>query len=79
MRRLGLFLVEKSPRAALRAVSRIEAALISLQNMPTRNPMRLEGHRELMIRFSSSGYVVRYRIDPKAVIIARIFHMRENR
>lgn len=41
--------------------------------------MRLEEHRELMISFSSSGYVVRYRVDTDAVIVARIFHMRENR
>ena len=41
--------------------------------------MRPEDHRELMVPFSSSGYVVRYRVDPDAVVIARIFHMREDR
>ena len=41
--------------------------------------MRLDAYRELMIPFSSSGYVVRYRVDADAVIVARIFHMRENR
>lgn len=32
-----------------------------------------------MIPFSSSGYVVQYRVDPEKVIVARIFHMREDR
>lgn len=41
--------------------------------------MRLEDYRELMIPFSSSGYVVRYRVDPDAVLVARIYHMREDR
>ncbi|WP_374039178.1 type II toxin-antitoxin system RelE/ParE family toxin [Brevundimonas staleyi] len=76
---MGQFLVEKSPRAALRAVSTIEAALISLQYLPARSPMRLEDQRELMIPFNSSGYVVRYRVDADVVVIARIFHMREER
>ncbi len=35
--------------------------------------------RELYIRFGDSGYVVQYRIDPDAVLVARIFHMREAR
>ena len=41
--------------------------------------MRLEDHRELMVPFSSSGYVVRYRVDIDSVVVARIFHMREDR
>lgn len=40
---------------------------------------RVGGARELYIRFGDSGYVVQYRIDADAVLVARIFHMREAR
>ncbi len=35
--------------------------------------------RLLRIRFGDSGYVAEYRLDAKVVVIARIFHMREDR
>jgi len=38
-----------------------------------------EDHRELYIRFGDSGYVVQYRVDADAVVVARIFHAREDR
>ncbi len=47
--------------------------------MPARLRPDASGLRELYIRFGDSGYVVQYRIDIDAVIVARIFHMREAR
>nr|WP_292152442.1 type II toxin-antitoxin system RelE/ParE family toxin [Brevundimonas sp.] len=79
LRRLGQFLVAKSPRAARRAVNLIEEALISLQEMPDRTPIREDGIRELMVRFGAGGYVARYRVMADHVIVLRIFHMREDR
>ena len=37
------------------------------------------GDRELSVKFGKAGYIVRYRIDPDAVVVARIFHMLEHR
>ena len=76
--RLAAFLAEHDPRAALRAVDAITTGIARLADMP-RIGQRVGGARELYIRFGDSGYVVQYRIDPDAVLVARIFHMREAR
>ena len=39
----------------------------------------LDGLRHLYIPFGDSGYVVQYRVDADAVVVARIFHAREDR
>lgn len=57
----------------------IDAALTGLADWPMRGSDLGEGFRHLPIRFGDSGYLAIYRIDPKAVIVARIFHMREDR
>lgn len=77
--RLNAFLADQSTDAARRAMDAIETALRSLNEMPDRAPERPQGMRELMIPFGISGYVVQFRVDHDAVIIARIFHMREDR
>ena len=76
--RLAAFLAEHDPRAALRAVDAITTGIARLADMP-RIGQRVGGARELYIRFGDSGYVVQYRIDADAVLVARIFHMREAR
>lgn len=77
--RLNAFLAPQSPRAARRAMDAIDSGLRSLSDMPDRASGRPHGVRELMIPFGMSGYVVQYRIDHDAVIIARVSHMREDR
>ncbi len=77
--RLAEFLVEKNPNAALRAVETIVFALASLPDFPDQGHAIGGGRRELMIPFGNSGYVAQYRIDTDAVIVVRIFHMREDR
>ena len=76
--RLAAFLAEHDPRAALRAVDAITTGIARLADMP-RIGQQVGAARELYIRFGDSGYVVQYRIDADAVIVARIFHMREAR
>lgn len=76
---MAAFLVEVSPDAALRAIDVIETALRRLSLYPDSGRRAAGDHRELPIRFGSGGYVAQYRIDPDAVVIARIFHMREDR
>lgn len=76
--RLGDFLIDKNPRAALRAVSTIEAALRDLAVYPASHPLIGHGKRQLTIPFGQSGYIAQYRIQGRSVVVARIFHMREN-
>ena len=76
--RLNAFLAERSADAARRAMDAIDAGLRSLGEMPDRAPERPQGVRELMIPFGVAGYVVQFRVDHDTVIIARIFHMRED-
>lgn len=77
--RLAAFLTEHNPQAAMDALETIAAGLNSLSQHPHLGHSVDDGLRELSIRFGASGYVVRYRVDPDAVVVARIFHMRENR
>ncbi|QYF85982.1 type II toxin-antitoxin system RelE/ParE family toxin [Brevundimonas sp. PAMC22021] len=76
--RLAAFLAEHDQGAALRAVDAITTGIAQLALTPLMG-MQIGGLRELYIRFGDSGYVVQYRIDAEAVIVARIFHMREAR
>jgi plasmid stabilization system protein ParE len=78
--RLNDFLAEKSPSAARRANRAIAEAILSLRTMPERGyPSRRIGWRELVVRFGRDGYVIRYRVEPGAVFVARIFHGLEDR
>lgn len=77
--RLAAFLAEVSPHAAERAIDTIETALRRLSLYPEAGRRLAGDRRDLAIRFGQSGYIVQYRIDPDAVVIARIFHMREDR
>lgn len=77
--RLNAFLAGQSDEAARRAMDAIESGLRSLDRMPDRAPEGPDGMRELMIPFGISGYVVQFRVRDDAVVIARIFHMREDR
>jgi plasmid stabilization system protein ParE len=77
--RLAAFLAELSPHAAERAMNLIEVALRRLSAYPETGRPSMDGRRDLPIRFGASGYIVQYRVDPDAVVIARIFHMREDR
>lgn len=76
--RLIDFLDAVAPRAAIQAATLIREKTLLLLDFPEAGAPFPSG-RELLIWFGDSGYVVRYRVDPDVVIIARIFHMRETR
>lgn len=76
--RVGDFLAETNPNAALRAVELIKDRMRSLRHHPARTP-GTDSMRELLIRFGQSGYVVRYAILEDQIVVSRIFHMREDR
>ncbi len=77
--RLNAFLANQSPHAARQAMDAIDAGLRSLQRMPARAHRISDDLHEFGIQFGRDGYVVQFRIDHGALVIARIFHMREDR
>ena len=73
------FLEPLSASAAVRVARTIRTAILRLEDVPMLG-VALEGdRRRLSIPFGKSGYSVEYRVDPDRVVIARIFHMREDR
>ncbi|WP_165190506.1 type II toxin-antitoxin system RelE/ParE family toxin [Caulobacter soli] len=64
-------------QAAARAKHTIEAAIDSLEEFPERGASRGRGMRELFAPFGNGAYVLRYRVGPNSVLIARIRHSRE--
>lgn len=82
LERLREFLVEKDPRAAVRASETLVEAIDSLLQFPERGRISaLADHRELVVPFGKSAYVVRYnfRVESETVSIVRIWHGREER
>jgi addiction module RelE/StbE family toxin len=80
--RLRSFLDRANPDAARRAMNLIFAAIERLQEFPDRGrPTDAEEIRQIVIRFGTSGYIVRYAVVSKAkdVLILRIWHGRESR
>jgi plasmid stabilization system protein ParE len=78
--RLVSFLRKKAAAAASRAARRIADAAFALSEQPELGrPVEGEQYRELVIPFGAGAYVLRYRIDPDAVVIARVWHSRELR
>ena len=77
--RLVDFLDAVAPDAARKAARLIRSGILALSDYPERGVAMGDERRQLYLRFGVSGYVVQYRVDPDAIVIARIFHMREDR
>lgn len=77
--RLADFLAGHNENAARRASGTIKVALRSLARMPARARRISDDLHEFDLRFGKSGYVVQFRVVQHDVVIARIFHMREDR
>jgi plasmid stabilization system protein ParE len=77
--RLADFLDAASPSAAVRTAHEISSSIRALRQFPERGARVTDRIRQLVILFGDSGYVAQYRIDPDAIVIARVFHMREDR
>ena len=80
--RLRSFLDQRNPDAARRALALIWTAIEQLQEFPDLG-MRTEDAeiRQIVVRFGSSGYIVRYAALPGDgnILITRIWHGREAR
>jgi plasmid stabilization system protein ParE len=82
LKRLHLFLNERSPLAAGRAALSIVQAIDALREFPERGrPSTTGSLREFVIPFGHSAYLVRYAVlrDREELVILRVWHSRENR
>jgi plasmid stabilization system protein ParE len=80
--RLHVFLADKNPAAADKAVSTLAAAIQSLDLFPERGrPSATPNVRELIVPFGQANYVLRYAYLAPAdeVVVIRIWHSREAR
>ena len=80
VQRLYRFLAPRNQDAATRAVSAIRRGVqvLSLQPGLGRPVEGMdEDFRDWIIDFGDSGYVVRYRLDPRYVIVLAVRHQRE--
>ncbi len=76
--RLEDFLFYKNALAASRAVTTLVAATDQLASFPELGRPAPEGNRELIVKFSGSGYFVLYKAEDDGVRILRVRHMRED-
>lgn len=79
--RLHNFLSPKNPGAADRVGDLLFESARSLKDAPHKGQPLQSGFRELIVPFGKGAYVLRYRVDDanEAVVIARIWHSREQR
>jgi plasmid stabilization system protein ParE len=79
--RLRTFLDQKNPDAARRALASIWMAIDRLQEFPGLGmPTEDADIRQMVVRFGSSGYIVRYAALPgDEILVIRIWHGREAR
>jgi plasmid stabilization system protein ParE len=79
--RLRAFLDQNNPDAARHALALIWTAIDRLQEFPDMG-MRTEDAdiRQIVVRFGSSGYIVRYAVlFGENILVTRIWHGREAR
>jgi plasmid stabilization system protein ParE len=78
--RLRDFLGPKNAAAATRAAERILQAAGTLRETPELgHTIEDEDWRELLVPAGRIAYVLRYRIDEDAIVVARVWHSREDR
>jgi plasmid stabilization system protein ParE len=73
------WLAEMSPKAALEAGRAIREQLLTLATFPLAGRVVANDERKWPIPFGRDGFVVIYRVEPDRVVIARIFHSRQDR
>jgi len=78
--RLREFIELKNARAAQKAAKTTRKAIDLILNNPTiKNKLEGREDRELFTSFGKRGYILRYRIEYKSIILLRIWHASENR
>lgn len=79
LNRLRQWLEERAPHVTNRAIETVIAAYRSLGEFPERGRPIPEDLRELIVPFGSASYVIQYDVQPRHVIILRVFHAFEDR
>lgn len=80
--RVRIFLDQRNPAAAKKALDLIWSALERLQEFPSVGlPTSSPVIRQIVVRFGGSGYIVRYAVTPDRgdILVTRIWHGREER
>lgn len=77
--RLEAFIAAESPGRAERAITHLRQGTNRLARFPGLGVSLGKGTRQLYVSYGKSGYVVRYRVLPNAVLIVRIWHGKEHR
>ena len=65
--------------AGRRAAREIFATLDRLTEFPYSAPSAGDEHREAVVGFGRDGYIIRYTVTDDAIMVARIFHGRQDR
>ena len=79
LERLDDFLRAKNPAAANRMLAAFNTAFARLAISPFESPIvPLTTLRARIVRFGTGGYVCLYGVRGRAVIVARLFHGRED-
>ena len=79
LERLDQFLRDKNPMAANRMLAAFNAAFARLAESPLDSPVaRATTLRARIVRFGQGGYVCLYRVRGSAVVVARLYHTRED-
>ena len=81
LERVYLFLAEKDEEAAVKALEAIDGGARILEGFPHagRPAEDLEPeHRELLVSFGGSGYVLLYRLENSLVYILAVRHQKES-
>lgn len=73
------WLADRSLAAFRKASDQIEQGFFRLLEFSESGSLRDEGFRETVIQFGKSGFVVRYRLTEKSIIIVAVFHGRQQR
>jgi plasmid stabilization system protein ParE len=77
--RLDHFLRERNPAAADRMLDTITTSLLRLSSMPNLGrPIPASSLRARMVQFGKGGYVCLYEVREPLLIVARVFHTRED-
>jgi len=72
--------VGKDSQTAARVADRLRVAAAMLRQQPLIGPAATPvDFRTQIVGFGAGSYVLRYRVDPDAIVIMRIWHSREER
>ncbi|WP_082539843.1 MULTISPECIES: type II toxin-antitoxin system RelE/ParE family toxin [unclassified Caulobacter] len=77
--RLVVWLRARDPKAAAHLGERLEDATDSLGTHPHRGRLIDETVRELTLPFGRDGYILRYEVLGRRVIVTRLWHSLEHR